>query len=331
MGCSTSPYEHDGQVLYIFGQIIYHWQGRNQNTSFWLIFTEQKYLVQKLQENVYKLYPLYIFQCDCALVQLQKLTWVTSCYVLLLVQGNVGSLIKLSEKQCKKPPPIQHFCQDQNKFYMLWGSLSRSPVELFSRFVLPVVWMNTSRAGVSVEKCDFKSIACHVLIQLLIQMQALRIVGAYATYVWKQFLLCCQAVGCFSWNGNDERTTSLVTGALALLMQSKISHASLTLMYYQTSQLPFKDIWHCFDLSRFHKTCQTLGLFGINEEPAMSHFSDELFDAAAFVAVVGFSVGFRRLYNQEEILKQINMIKLMMSEVVQSICLDLRKSLLAHF
>lgn len=63
----------------------------------------------------------------------------------------------------------------------------------------------------------------------------------------------------------------------------------------------------------------------------MSHFSDELFDAAAFVAVVGFSVGFRRLYNQEEILKQINMIKLMMSEVVQSICLDLRKSLLAHF
>lgn len=49
-------------------------------------------------------------------------------------------------------------------------------------------------------------------------MQALRIVGAYATYVWKQFLLCCQAVGCFSWNGNDERTTSLVTGALALLM-----------------------------------------------------------------------------------------------------------------
>lgn len=40
-----------------------------------------------------------------------------------------------------------------------------------------------------------------------------------------------------------------------------VRYASLTLMYLQTSWLLGKDIWKCFDLSKFNETCQTLGLF----------------------------------------------------------------------
>lgn len=53
----------------------------------------------------------------------------------------------------------------------------------FSRFVLQVVWINAGREEVPVEKWDFKCIACRVLIELLIQYQALRIVGTYVCYL----------------------------------------------------------------------------------------------------------------------------------------------------